>query len=376
MVETDAGSMASPDQCKPPISVVMAVYNGDRYVRQAIDSVLSQDFSDFELIIVDDASSDRTAAIIAAYRDRRIVNIRNETNVGQTRSLNIGLARARAELVARIDADDIYLPGKLARQHAFMKSRPDIVVCGTGAVKIDAAGAPFGTYVPPVRRDDVRYVLCQRVPVCHVSVMMRRAAILDVGGYDERYRYAADFALWSALARSGATIVNLPERLTQYREFPQSLGAVKKLGAAGDESAEIIEGNLAALAGITASTDDCRAIALLYFPQAGLSNDVLVRAYLNLTAAARSIYGRIPARIRIELAGVLSWSLMKRAAKRHADSDLQPGSDTLWRTARKYPGHPIVQLGCLAAAVASRFSSKRVQQVKEVVMPIVMRRLR
>ena len=369
--EPAEGTTASP--C---VSVVMAVHNGARYVRLAIDSVLSQDFRDLEFVIVDDGSTDDTPAIVASYDDRRIVYTRNATNLGQTRSLNVGLARARAEFVARIDADDIYLPGKLSRQYALMASRPDVAVCGTAAVRIDAEGTPFGTYVPPIRPKDVCFVLCQRVPVCHVSVIMRRAAILALGGYDERYRYAADYALWSALARSGAAIVNLEERLMLYREFTQSLGAVHKLGAAGDESAEIIRGNIATLAGITLSVEECRAIALLYFQKSDVGTDDVVRAYLNLAVAARAIYGRTPARVRIELASVLCWSLLKRATERRADGSASPASSTLWKTARTFARYPIVQVACLIATLGSRVGRDRVQRMKEIVMPAVLRRLR
>jgi glycosyltransferase involved in cell wall biosynthesis len=360
----------------PRVSVVMAVHNGARYVRLAIDSVLAQDFQLLELVIVDDGSTDETPAIIGSYADDRIVYVRNDTNIGQTRSLNVGLSRARAEYISRIDADDIYLPGKLSRQYALMVSRPDVAVCGTAAIKIDADGRPFGTYVPPIRSDDVRFVLCQRVPVCHVSVMMRRAAILDQGGYDERYRYAADYALWSMLARSGLAIVNLDEPLMLYREFVESLGAVHKLGTAGDESAEIIRGNIATLAGITLSVEECRAIALLYFQKSDVGTDDVVRAYLNLAAAARAIYGRTPARVRIELATVLCWSLLKRATERRADGSASPASSSLWKTARTFARYPMVQVACLIASLGSRVGSDRVQRMKEIVMPMVLRRLR
>jgi glycosyltransferase involved in cell wall biosynthesis len=358
----------------PAVSVVMAVHNGAKYVRLAIESVLTQDLRDLEFVIIDDGSTDTTPEIIASFNDPRVVYVRNATNLGQTASLNVGLARARADLVARIDADDIYLPGKLSRQVALMQAQPGIAVCGTAALRIDADGGPIGKYLPPVRPDDVRFTLCQRVPVCHVSVVMRRQAILAVGGYDERYKYAADYALWSVLARSGAVIANLSDELMLYREFVQSLGAVHKLGVAGDESAAILRENLAALAGLSISEDEARAIALLYFPLAGLSSAAIAGAYVNLRHAARRIYGGIPWRVRLELASMLAWSLLKSATEhRQGRVGARP---TLGRTALAFWRYPVVAASCAAAAVGSRLGDARIQQWKEAVMPLVLRWLR
>jgi glycosyltransferase involved in cell wall biosynthesis len=359
---------------RPAISVVMAVWNGERYVRLAIDSVLAQDFTDFELIVVDDASIDRTPEIVASYGDPRIVYIRSERNMGQTPSLNVGLRRARADLIARIDADDIYLPGKLRRQYEIMNARPDVAVCGTGAIKIDPDGRQFGRYVPPTRPADVKFLLCQRVPVCHVSVMMRRDAVLEAGGYDERYKYAADFALWSKLAARGATITSVPDPLTLYREFPQSLGHVHKLGAAGDESAEIIRQNFAALAGRELTSDESRAVALLYFPSAGLGYPELARAYLHVAAAARAVYGRVPVRVRVELSSVLAWSFVKLAELQRRSPDGR--GQSLWATARQFRRHPLIPAVCLVAAAGAGLGEARLYRIKETLMRVLIQRFR
>ena len=351
----------------------MAVHNGAKYVRLAIESVLSQQGPNFELVIVDDASSDETPGIISSVSDPRIVVIRNERNIGQTRSLNLGLLRARAGLVARIDADDIYLPGKLAQQHALMAAQPDVAVCGTAAIKIDADGTAFGRFVPPTQARDVLFSLCYRVPVCHVSVMMRRDAVLGVGGYDERYRYAADYALWSTLAERGLRITNLNQSLMLYREFTQSLGAVHKVGESGSESAEIIQRNLAAFAGLELSLDDCRAIALLYFPAAGLTPAAVTRAYLHLRTAARAIYGRLPIGVRGELFATLCWSLLKQTGHRTAGS---VDSESLWTTARTFRRHPTVAAACFATACGRWLGEDSMRRLKDAVVPFLLRGLR
>ncbi len=273
---------------QPEVSVLMAVFNGERYIRLAIDSVLSQDFRELELIIVDDGSADGTPAIIRGYEDDRIVYVRNPTNLGQTRSLNVALARSRAPLLCRIDADDVFLPGKVARQFQFMMHHPDVVVCGTWAMRIDAEGRQTGVNRLPTQPLDIRSVPCVPVPVCHVSVMMRRNDIVACGGYSDRYRYAADFALWSSLLKRGSVITNVPEVLVQDPEFGESFGAGQKVGAAGAESAEIIQANARDLAGVELTAEESRGIALFYFPAAGMSPTDLCLTFQNLGKLARA----------------------------------------------------------------------------------------
>ena len=360
----------------PRVSVIMAVYNGGRYLREAMDSVLSQDFADFEFVIVDDCSTDETPAMIAAYGDPRIVYLRNERNAGQTASLNTALRAARGPFVARIDADDAYQPGKLRRQVAFLEANPDVAVCGTAAVKFDGDGREFGLFIPPTRADDIRFAIHQRVPVCHVSVMMRRDAVLAAGGYDEGYKYAADYALWSTLLTRGHRIANLPEPLMKYREFRASLGAVHKLGTAGDESARIIAGNARALAQVSLSPEESRDIALLFFPAAGLSPAAIARAYENLRRLARVTYGTVPRRISLQLRGVLFWSFLKRAM--HVDEQTPPGRGR--RELAGEVGRSLRRPGVLAAGAAawvlSLAGEERIVRLKDSTLPRLLKRLR
>ena len=124
----------------PAISVVMSVYNGEQFVAQSIESVLRQTFPGFELLIVNDASTDRTREIVTSFRDPRIRIVDNPSNVGLTRSLNRGLALARGRFVARQDADDLSLPTRLAEQLAFMRANPGVALVGTQARVMDARG--------------------------------------------------------------------------------------------------------------------------------------------------------------------------------------------------------------------------------------------
>lgn len=354
----------------------MAVYNGTRYLREAIDSVLSQDFQDFELVIVDDCSTDGTPEMIAGYGDARIVYLRNPRNAGQTASLNTALRAARAPYIARIDADDAYQPGKLRRQVEFLDANPDVAVCGTSAVKFDAEGHEFGLFLPPVRPDDIRFAIHYRVPVCHVSVMMRRDPVLACGGYDESYKYAADYALWSRLLAAGHRIANVPEPLMKYREFRGSLGAVHKLGTAGDESARIIGANAETLARISLSSEEARDIALLFFPAAGLAPSAITRAYGNLRRLAQATYGRVPRRVALQLRAVLFWSFLKRAM--HEDENIPAGvgrRELASEIGRSLSRPGIATVGA-AAWLLSLAGEARIVRWKDSTLPRLLKSLR
>jgi glycosyltransferase involved in cell wall biosynthesis len=302
-----------PDSSAPRVSIVMAVFNGEPYIRAALRSVLDQDFRDFELIVVDDGSSDRTAEIVRGAGDRRVIYHRNERNLGQTPSLNVGLRLARGEFVARLDADDEYLPGKLSAQVAFLDATPGAALCGTWAECIDEQGSPSGIFRAPTDEKDVLFRLVWTSPLCHVSVLMRREAVAEVGGYDEAYRYAADYRLWSELAMRGHRLVNLPVQLMRYRVFAGSFGGASVLGDAGWESARIISENARRFCDLDVSLDDARAIHLRAHPGWGGEAERLT-SYRVLRRIASAIYGRAPMRARWDLFAALVWTISQAPA--------------------------------------------------------------
>ena len=126
---------------QPKISVVMPAYNAENYIREAIDSILAQTFRDFEFLIIDDGSTDHTVEIIRSYSDSRIRLYQNERNMGVAATLNRGLDLARGEYIARMDADDISLPERFAKQAAYMDAHPDVAVCGSNII-LFSEGAP------------------------------------------------------------------------------------------------------------------------------------------------------------------------------------------------------------------------------------------
>lgn len=352
----------------PAVSILMAVYNGAEYLRIAIDSVMDQDFTDFEFVIVDDCSSDTTRDIIEGYQDPRVVYIRNEANLGQTASLNIALRAARAELVCRIDADDAFMEGKLRRQYEFMEGNPDVAVCGTAAMRIDAEGRDVSVNRLPSDALDIRFRAIRTVPVVHVSVMMRRSVILAAGGYPERYRFAADYALWSHLLRRGHRITNLPEVLTKYRELDSTFGAAQKVGAAGSEAAEIIKANAEALAGVTLTEPQARGIALLYFPAAGSSAYDLCEACLTLRRIASAVYGNPPAGVRGHLIGLLFWSVTKRFSYAPTVAGGQPVAREVMQAARAFWRAPAILATLVVAAVVAPLGLSRIVATKDFLL--------
>jgi hypothetical protein len=197
----------------PRVSVVMAVYNGAQYVGAAVDSVLSQQFRDLELIVVDDGSADHSAEIVRQRADPRLRIITNDRNLGLAPSLNVGLAEARGEFIARLDADDIAMPRRLARQVAFMEANPQVALLGSWYVEM-----PTGHW-------DLRWHLCLTCPFVHSAMLWRRALIAErVGQYDERIIYSEDLDLWLRIA-ARLEVANVPESLLYLRTHQHSMTA-------------------------------------------------------------------------------------------------------------------------------------------------------
>jgi Glycosyl transferase family 2 len=202
----------------PAISVIMSVYNGAQYLFSAVQSILDQDFTDFEFIIVNDGSTDDSIDILRemAARDARIRLIDRE-NRGLIYGLNELIAAARAPYLARMDADDAAMPRRLGLQYAFMEANPDVGVLGTNTHELDENGRVFACHdFYPDEPVGIAAMLKLRPPVCHPATMIRTALMREIGGYRPAFSHAEDYDLWLRLSRV-TVIRNLPERLLLYR---------------------------------------------------------------------------------------------------------------------------------------------------------------
>jgi hypothetical protein len=207
----------------PRVSVVMAVHNGGRYLEPAVESILGQTFTDFEFVIVDDGSTDSTAEVLRRYEasDRR-VRMHHQENAGLVASLNRGCGQARGGYIARMDADDLSFPDRLARQVEFLDRHPKVAVVGSAVMRIDDSGREIKRNVCPTSHAEIVEALREYTCFTHPSVMLRAAALADVGGYRPAYRAAEDYDLWLRLSER-FELANLPDPLLYYRVYPDQV---------------------------------------------------------------------------------------------------------------------------------------------------------
>jgi glycosyltransferase involved in cell wall biosynthesis len=209
----------------PKLTVLMPVYNGQRYLREAIESILGQTFSDFEFLIVDDGSRDGTSAILRSYRDDRIRVIENGGNLGLIETLNKGLQMARGQYVARMDADDVSLPRRLERQLDYMEQHRDVCVVSSYYRHIDEKHRVFETCRPETRDFLISFKMHVEGynPICHPAAMFRTQPVRDAGGYNSEFPHAEDGALWLRLDSLGAKFGVVPRILFLYRYHSQQI---------------------------------------------------------------------------------------------------------------------------------------------------------
>lgn len=202
------------------ISIVMSTYNGEKYLKQSIESILSQTFRDFEFLIIDDGSTDNSWQILQDYakKDSRVKVFRNEQNLGLTKSLNRGLSRAKGEYIARMDDDDISLPTRLEKQFQFMEQNPSVVLCGVRVLVIDQAGEEIGRKNLPLKHKDIKNKLLFNNQFIHSSLFFKN----DLGIYNEKFARAQDYEFVLRVA-SRHQVVNLPEYLVKWRARQGSL---------------------------------------------------------------------------------------------------------------------------------------------------------
>ena len=193
----------------------MSVFNGEKYLREAVDSILNQTFTDFEFIIINDGSTDNTKAILESYNDRRISLI-HQKNIGLTKSLNKALFLSVGNYIARQDSDDISEPERLKHQIEFLTKNSDIAVTGSFVVAIDKYGNEFTKWTYPETDKDIKTQLLKNNIFCHGSVMFRKDCVMNVGYYREAFRTSQDYDLWLRISEK-YNMANIPQYLYKLR---------------------------------------------------------------------------------------------------------------------------------------------------------------
>ncbi len=212
----------------PLVSVLMPVHNGELFLSDAIEGILNQSYSDFELILIDDGSTDNTSEILHQFvqKDKRIKVFRHGSNLGLTKSLNSGLAKCRGEFVARHDADDLSEPQRFTSQIAFLRDHTEYGVVGTAVSRIDNQG---NIVDQPIVIKGARRILALIKgvnPFTHGAMMMRRSVLETVDGYRGCFYYSQDYDLWLRLSRI-TLLENLSEHLYKLRIHPEGISSKK-----------------------------------------------------------------------------------------------------------------------------------------------------
>ncbi|MDT0576865.1 glycosyltransferase [Croceicoccus sp. F390] len=262
--ESPRQAAAHPSADTPQVSILMAVHNGEAHLDEAMHSLLAQDFTDFEFVIVDDASGPVVHAMLEqhAAQDPRIVLVRNDRQLRLAASLNIGLQRCRAPLTARADADDIYAPERLSRQVAFLNKHPDVGVVSCGFNRIAQDGTYIATINAVTDPDQIAFDRLFINRILHPGVMFRTALVREAGGYDEAFWTAQDTELWARLAHV-TRLANIREALVDYRVHDQSVS--RSRGEEGQAlSLSVPIAQIGRYLGTPLPQDEARAAIALY----------------------------------------------------------------------------------------------------------------
>lgn len=207
------------------LSIVMPVYNGEKTVGRAIESMLKQTYDNFEFIIIDDCSTDQTLQILQNFqeKDHRIKILKNKTNLGIAASLNKGIIKSKGGWIVRMDDDDESFSDRLEKQVDFLLHNPDVDIFGGKSIFQDINGNEVKSYFPnypPITTEEIEKLFYHTCPLMHNTVCMRKQKIIDIGLYNEDFSGAEDYELWVRAWRSGLSIKNMNEYLVRFTVNP------------------------------------------------------------------------------------------------------------------------------------------------------------
>lgn len=210
----------------PKVTVLMPVYNGEKYLHESIGSILNQTFTNFEFVIINDCSVDKSAEIIKSFRDPRIRYFENDKNMGLIATLNKGLNFAQGEYIARMDQDDISLPERLSQQVSFLDCYPEVGVLGTAVQLIKSDGTNINSPLCfPSSSNCIEWCMYFYCPIAHPAVLMRKDVVMRVGGYAIEALHAEDYDLWVRLSKV-TQLSNLAETLLKLRKHDSNMTKV------------------------------------------------------------------------------------------------------------------------------------------------------
>jgi glycosyltransferase involved in cell wall biosynthesis len=239
----------------PLVTVLMPVYNGGEYLKLSIESILAQTYKDFEFLIINDCSTDNSMDTIRSFQDHRITVHTNTTNMGQTKSLNVGLKLAKGQYIIINDADDLSLPRRIEKELDFILKHPQYAVVGASSFIMDRSGKIKRVFTKPTDPHEIHLWILSDTPLIHGSVIINKEIILALGGYNEEFRICQDYELWSSLIRKGGRVANLPEILVIIRHFTDST-SFKEKDAQTLENGKIIYENVTTLTTLKVSCDE------------------------------------------------------------------------------------------------------------------------
>lgn len=211
-----SGVFLKLNSMSPRVSILFPVYNTAPFLKEAVDSMLSQTFTDFELIVLNDCSPDNAEEIMNTYNDPRIVRYRGETNVGLGSVLNVGISIARGEYIARMDSDDISLPNRLQYQVEYLDAHPEFDLVSVGMQEF---GEGNRVHCYDNETEEIKFNALFSSPICHASSMWRKNSFEGLL-YDQSFVPSEDYHLWTRALLKGIKMRNLPQILYRYRRFP------------------------------------------------------------------------------------------------------------------------------------------------------------
>ncbi len=211
---------------QPLVTVILPVYNAQLFLAKAIDSVLAQTYTHFELLLINDGSTDDSERIILSYTDVRIRYIKNKQNIQLIATLNKGIALAQGEYIARMDADDECMPTRLAKQVQFMQDNPNVGVCGTYARRKDIRTNTITNWEYPTTHNQMKCRLFWGSTIIHPTAMLRNSVLQHIK-FNANYPHAEDYKLWKDIAQY-YTLANIPEYLLNYTEHDGQITETQK----------------------------------------------------------------------------------------------------------------------------------------------------